>query len=60
MTRYYQQETADLEPKLETPRSWNQAYIEQKLEYGAREQFRYREQRNDVALEHYGESYDGP
>ena len=60
MTRYYQQETEHLEPKLETPRSRNQAYIEQKLVYGAREQFRYREQRNDAALEHYGESYDGP
>ena len=60
MTRYYQQETAYLEPKLETPRSRNQAYIEQKLEYGAREQFRYREQRNDAALEQCGESYNGP
>ena len=34
---YYQQHTAYPEPKVESPRSRNQAYIEQELEYRARE-----------------------
>ena len=59
-TRYYQRDTAYTEPKLESPRSRKQAYIEQELEYRAREQFRYRGQRNEAAIEHYGDSYDDP
>ena len=59
-SHYHPRHPAFLEPKLEYPRSRNIDYIAQEPEYGAHEEFEYRERKNNARMEQYGNSYDKP
>ena len=59
-SHYHPRNSAYLEPKSEYPRSRNIEYIAQESEYGAHEEFGYRERKDNARIEQCENSYDKP